>query len=595
MFLKLIYLQKRKVFTRTKPESTTYAPYTPAFTSPQKSEQRYTVRTSKDPPTERPNPSTYFYPQPTATSEQPQTLTGAEKLSTNYNKNSFQTSNGENKAKNPFQSVINRDETPQVGVTIVDKSPVTVETEDESLFSSFESSDEDENEVITFWVDDPSDIPNIINAGSFFDDSPAALLEKFSRSDEPSLRHIQEGENLQEQESPKAGPFSTSQGHQNAPFSSSTTTQVKQKEEKSGTSLRYPKYATSHSHNSYHTSTPNSHDKLLTKSTKSQSLDYSTSDDAINDNINPHEFHGGLIDESSYGRELQSEGRTNEALDYPDPNVANQYEFHGGFVPSQRGGRYQNEIIKYNEGQDRNKRKSQLYFSDVYQQDNTLKEEDEGAEEVVEDDFLEEGEYESTGEADAAFEQEFEQEGNSLFSPDAPYRVYGQEAQTEDAAPSYQESEEEENENSYVEEVEEEEEVEEPATEPPKKVNRYKSTSSINQYKSTSSINKYKSSFEIKDSNRVKKPEESTSEVPTIYIKYSETVPKSENSPEENNYSNEAAEEEDAPYRDASSNSVFHSGEGFGGKFVTPQNFQIPQEFRTFLSKPPSWINMENW
>ena len=173
--------------------------------------------------------------------------------------------------------------------------------------------------------------------------------------------------------------------------------------------------------------------------------------------------------------------------------------------------------------------------------------------------------------------------------------MYGQEAQTEDAPPSYQESEEEEDEDRYVEEAEEEEEVEEPTKEPPKKVNRYKSTSSINQYKSTSSINKYKSSFEIKDSNRVKKPEESTSEVPTIYIKYSETVPKSENSQEENNYSNEAAEEEDAPYRDASSNSVFHSGEGFGGKFVTPQNFQIPQEFRTFLSKPPSWINMENW
>ena len=552
------------------------------------------MRTSKDPPTERPNPSTYFYPQPTATSKQPQILTEAEKSSTNYNKNSFQTNNADNNAKKQFQSGSSGSETAPIGVTIVDKSPLTVESADETLFSSFESSNEDENEVITFWVDDPNDIPDIINAGSFFDDSPAALLEKFSRSEKPSLRHIQEGENLQEQESPEIDTFSTSQSHRKAPFSSSSTSQLIQKEEKSGTSLRYPKYETSHSHNSYHTSTPNSHDKLLTKSTKSQSLDYSTSDDAINDNINSHEFHGGLIDESSYERELQSEGRTNEALDYPDPNVANQYEFHGGFVPSQRGGRYQNEIIKYNDGQDRNKRKSQLYFSDVYPQDNTLQEEDEGDEEEVEDVFLEEGEYESTGEADAAFELEGNSQ-QSLFSPDAPYRVYGQEGETEDAAPSYQESEEEEDENNYVEEVEEEEEVEEPVTETPKKVNRYKSTSSINQYKSTSSINKYKSSFEIKDSNRVKKPEESTSEVPTIYIKYSETVPKSENSPEENNYSNEAAEEEDAPYRDASSNSVFHSGEGFGGKFVTPQNFQIPQEFRTFLSKPPSWINMENW
>ena len=118
MFLKLIYLQTRKVFTRTKPESTTYAPYTPAFTSPQNSEQRYTVRTSKDPPTERPNPSTYFYPQPTATSDQPQTLTGAEKLSTNYKRNSFQTNNGDNKAKNQFQSTINVGESPDIGVTI---------------------------------------------------------------------------------------------------------------------------------------------------------------------------------------------------------------------------------------------------------------------------------------------------------------------------------------------------------------------------------------------------------------------------------------------------------------------------------------------
>ena len=439
-------------------------------------------------------------------------------------------------------------------------------------------------------MDDPNDIPDIINAGSFFDDSPTALLEKFSRSDKPTLRHYQEGDNLQDQGSPEIDTFSSSQSHRTAPFSSS---QDKEKREKSGTSIKYPKYETSHSHNSYHTSSPNSHDNLLTKSTKSQSLDDSTSDDAINDNINPHEFHGGLIDEPSYQLELQSEGRTNEALDYPTSNIDNRYEFHGGFVPSRRGGKYENEIIRFNEGQERNKRKSQLYFSDVYQQDNTLQEEGE-EQEVVEDDFLEEGEYESTGEADAAFEQE----GNShqsLFSPDAPYTSYGGEEETEDSGPSYQEPEEEE--SVYEEESEEEENSEEPASEPPKKVTRYKSTSSVNKYKSTSSVNKYKSSFEIKDSNRGTKPKESTSEVPTVYIKYSETVPKSESSQEGSKYSsdNAAEEEDDAPYRDASSNSVFHSGEGFGGKFVTPQNFQIPQEFRTFLSKPPSWINMENW
>ena len=559
------------------------------------------MRTSKDPHTERPKPSTYFYPQPTVThsssaSEQLDGLTRVEKSSAIHNNNRPKTNNdGANKNRNQFQKLNNakNDDTPQIGVTIVEKSPITVE-EDEATFSSYPSSDEDENEneVITFWVDDPNDIPGIVNAGSFFDDSPAALLEKFSRSDNPSLRHYQQGDIVQDQKPPEIDSFSTSQGHQRAPFSSSSSQDI-EKEGKTVTSLSYPEYETSHSHNSYHTSSPNSHDSSLTKNTKSQSSDYSSSDDAIdiNDNINPHEFHGGLIDEPSYQLELQSEGRTNEALDYPD--IDKQYEFHGGFVPSRRGGRYENEIIKFNDDQDRNKRKSQLYFSDVYPQDNTLHGQDEEVEEV-EDDFLEEGEYVSTGEADAAFEEESNSH-QSLFSPDAPYSVYEEVEETEEIPPSYQETEEEDIE--YVKENEEDEEiVEEPASEPPKKATRYKSTSSVNQYKSTSSINKYKSKFEIKDSDRGKKPKESTSEVPTIYIKYSETVPKSENSQEENSYTqNDAKEEDESSYPGSSANSVFHSGEGFGGKFVTPQNFQIPQEFRTFLSKPPSWINMENW
>ena len=79
------------------------------------------MRTSKDPPTERPNPSTYFYPQPTATSKQPQILTEAEKSSRNYNKNSFLTNNADNNAKKQFQSVSNGAETAPIGVTIVEK------------------------------------------------------------------------------------------------------------------------------------------------------------------------------------------------------------------------------------------------------------------------------------------------------------------------------------------------------------------------------------------------------------------------------------------------------------------------------------------
>ena len=38
------------------------------------------------------------------------------------------------------------------------------------------------------------------------------------------------------------------------------------------------------------------------------------------------------------------------------------------------------------------------------------------------------------------------------------------------------------------------------------------------------------------------------------------------------------------------------SSYGFqSGAFPTQQNFQIPEDIRDFLSKPPSWINMENW
>ena len=66
-------------------------------------------------------------------------------------------------------------------------------------------------------------------------------------------------------------------------------------------------------------------------------------------------------------------------------------------------------------------------------------------------------------------------------------------------------------------------------------------------------------------------------------------MPKSEIAQESGN---EGGEENS--YTD-SHNSVFHSEDFSPGKFLTPENFEIPQEFRTFLSKPPSWINMENW
>ena len=83
-------------------------------------------------------------------------------------------------------------------------------------------------------------------------------------------------------------------------------------------------------------------------------------------------------------------------------------------------------------------------------------------------------------------------------------------------------------------------------------------------------------------------PKDSTSPIPTVYIKYSETVPKSEDDDAQ-------VETDDKQIAYQGSDSIFNAGVFSSGKFVTPQNFEIPQEFRKFLSKPPSWINMENW
>ena len=550
-----------------------------------KSEPQYTIRTTKESPTQRPSPSTYFYPQPThsSTPQQHKRLTRVEKASSTtntYNKNN-------NKYHNtPIysgtvseQDTTYRSKAPKIGVNIIQKAPIHIETEEETLFSSYPTEENDDN-VITFWVDDPNDIPDILDASSFFDDSPSALLEKFSKPRNPNLGVYPENDNLQ------LNSFS-SQGV--------NAQSLPRDFEEKGTTLNYPpNYDTSHSHNSY---TFQNDSPSLTKSTEAPSSYYSTS---VN-KINPHEFHGGFVD-----LPFRPEGRSKTddySLDYPSDSYENdQNDFHG---PTQRGGRFDNEIISFSDGQDRSKRKSQLYLSDVYQQGNSVGHE-EDVEDVVEDDFLEEGEFESTGEADIAFE---EAGGSipSLFSPDAPYD--GDDGNVEDTQPlrnSHQDTEEET--QQYVEE-EEEKNIEQPVSEPPKKVTRYKSTSSINKYKSTSSINKYKSRFEIKESNKPSKPRGNSngytrepyrnpppagkveeSKIPTTYIKYSETVPKSENSQESN-------EKDDEPtsYPSSSSNSLFQSGGFSSEKFVAPQNFEIPQEFRDFLSKPPSWINMANW
>ena len=565
-------------------------------TSSYKSEPQYTIRTTKESPTQRPSPSTYFYPQPTHSSapQQHKRLTRVEKASSTTNtfsKNNNRFHNNPNYSGTESElDTTYRSKAPKIGVNIIQKAPIHTETEEETLFSSYPTEENDDN-VITFWVDDPNDIPDILDASSFFDDSPSALLEKFSKPVNPGV--YPENDNIQKP-IPHVSHSFPSQGV--------NAQSLPRDFEEKGTTLIYPppNYDTSHSHNSY----TSQHDsQSLTKSTEAPSSYYSTS---VN-NINPHEFHGGFVD-----LPFRPEGRSKTddySLDYPTASYENdQNEFHG---PTQRGGRFDNEIISFSDGQDRSKRKSQLYLSDVYQQDNSVDHEGD-VEDVVEDDFLEEGEYISTGEADIAFE-EAGGSNPSLFSPDAPYNV--DDGKVEETLPlrnSHQDTEEET--QQYIEE-EEEKNIKEPISEPPKKVTRYKSTSSINQYKSTSSINKYKSRFEIKKSNKPSKsnskprdnsngyrrqpyrkpppapqPEESTSEVPTIYIKYSETVPKSENSQESND-----KDDEPLSYPSSSSNSLFQSGGFSSEKFVTPQNFEIPQEFRTFLSKPPSWINMENW
>merc|ERR1712061_154651 len=122
----------------------------------------------------------------------------------------------------------------------------------------------------------------------------------------------------------------------------------------------------------------------------------------------------------------------------------------------------------------RDKRKSEIYFSDAYLQGDFVQE-DEDVEDVVEDDFLEEGEYLSNGEADLAFEKEGDS-NPSLFSPDAPYETNDGNIE-ESEAYSYPATEDEQ---VFIykesEEKEEEEKEVEPITEPPKKATRYKST-----------------------------------------------------------------------------------------------------------------------
>ena len=166
------------------------------------------------------------------------------------------------------------------------------------------------------------------------------------------------------------------------------------------------------------------------------------------------------------------------APNYPT-SVINPHEFYGGFVnpPTRRDGRV-NTIKRFPDQQDRIERKSPRY---IYRQDKTVDEEDADVEEIVEDNFLEEGEYLSTGEAETAFKEE-SGSNPSLFSPDAPYDT--EDRNNIETVPQT---------NSYQKDVEEKEKEEPPKSESPKEITRYKSTSSIN---------KYKSQFEIKQSSQ---------------------------------------------------------------------------------------------
>ena len=99
-----------------------------------------------------------------------------------------------------------------------------------------------DDNVITFWVDDPNDIPDILDASSFFDDSPSALLEKFSKPVNPGV--YPENDNIQ-QPIPHVSHSFPSQGV--------NAQSLPRDFEEKGTTLIYPppNYDTSHSHNSY--------------------------------------------------------------------------------------------------------------------------------------------------------------------------------------------------------------------------------------------------------------------------------------------------------------------------------------------------------
>ena len=547
------------------------------------------------PITQRP-PSTYFYPQQSSTSSTSQkskSHTRVEKASgpptnavtdyTNYNYNNIPQSG-------KFSSLItNVDKTPPIGVSIIQKSPkyapdVAIETEDVK----------EEGEVITFWVDNPNDIPDIANANSYFHETPSSFLEGIGNNrkhDGQSFDAYDDGKNYietQHHSLPGRPSSSETDAISNSPIDY----------EPSGTLFNPPEFKSPSPLNFFA-----SPELKLTKSTETPSTYFSTSV------INPQDYYGGF-GTKTFGLESRTKERENahhSPTSYSKHRKTNYdtYPDH----PSQRGGRY-NKLTRFSARDARDKRKSEIYFSDAYLQGDFVQE-DEDVEDVVQDDFLEEGEYLSNGEADLAFEKDGDS-NPSLFSPDAPYRTNDGKIE-ESEAYSYPATEEEQvfiYKESEEKEEEEEKEVE-PITEPPKKTTRYKSTTSINKYKSKSSINKYKSQFEIKQheqnrkpksetSKRYKqdssypitttsKPKEAPSQVPTTYIKYSDTVPKSEIAQESGN---EGGEENS--YTD-SHNSVFHSEDFSPGKFLTPENFEIPQEFRTFLSKPPSWINMENW
>ena len=552
------------------------------------------------PITQRP-PSTYFYPQQSSTSSNPQKLkshTRVEKASaptnvvtdyTNYNYNNIPQSG-------KFSSLItNVDKSPPIGVSIIQKSPkytpdIAIETEDVK----------EEGEVITFWVDNPNDIPDIANANSYFHETPSSFLEGIGNN----RKH--DGQNFNEYDDDKNYIERQDNSLPDRPSISETDEIINNPIdfEPKGNFFNPSGFKSPQPYNFFA-----SPELKLTKSTEAPSTYFSTSV------INPQDYYGGFGTKTFSQPESRTKERKN-ALHNPTSHNKHRKSNHDIYpsYPSRRGGGF-NKLTRFSARDARDKRKSEIYFSDAYLQGDFVQE-DEDVEDIVEDDFLEEGEYLSNGEADLAFEKEGDS-NPSLFSPDAPYKTNNGNIE-ESEAYSYPATEEEQvfiYKESEEKEQEEEKEVE-PITEPPKKATRYKSTTSINKYKSKSSINKYKSQFEIKqyDQNQYEqnrkpksetskgykedssypitttsKPKEAPSQVPTTYIKYSDTVPKSEIAQE----SDDEGGEENS-YKD-SHNSVFHSEDFSPGKFLTPENFEIPQEFRTFLSKPPSWINMENW